>query len=167
MEVKTKYLYLPRESEHWNCFCKHITFITLKVLIDVDKKGLSLQDIELYEKLTSRYRCTWSQCSGVFSIFATIQFGCLQVLIQIFAVSVFHMEAEHGESPNLCLTCGKTFKRKRNLTEHLRCHTGEKFYICSVCDKPFSRSTHLTNHMKIHSEETPYVMQNLWENFQT
>ena len=67
------------------------------------------------------------------------------------------MDISSEECQLKCPTCGKFFKRKDYLTEHLRTHTGERPYVCSVCEKSFSQSGSRNTHMKIHSEETPYI----------
>jgi hypothetical protein len=47
----------------------------------------------------------------------------------------------------VCQLCGKGFKHKWNLTQHMPVHTGERNYVCG-CGKKFTQSGSLYKHSK-------------------
>uniref|UniRef100_A0A3Q3EXU6 C2H2-type domain-containing protein n=1 Tax=Kryptolebias marmoratus TaxID=37003 RepID=A0A3Q3EXU6_KRYMA len=56
-----------------------------------------------------------------------------------------------------CSFCGKEFKQRKKLTQHIRTHTDERPYSCKWCEKSFHQSAHLIAHVRIHTGERPYA----------
>ncbi|KAL7407019.1 hypothetical protein ABVT39_001670 [Epinephelus coioides] len=68
-----------------------------------------------------------------------------------------HSNIHTGGKSVTCDTCGKAFKFKSHLHNHLRLHTGEKPFSCKTCGKAFQSNSGLLYHMRIHTGEKPYL----------
>lgn len=66
-----------------------------------------------------------------------------------------------------CDTCGKIFKTKQGLIQHLRIHSGERPYACSICHKCFINGGHLHTHMRTHTGEKKHPCLNCVKTFAT
>ncbi|KAI4460612.1 krab and zinc finger domain-containing [Holotrichia oblita] len=68
-----------------------------------------------------------------------------------------HRKMMHsGKRPYVCDYCGRDFRCKQVLVNHVRIHTGEKPFTCKICSKSFRQRTVLNLHMRTHTGESPY-----------
>lgn len=60
--------------------------------------------------------------------------------------------------PFKCSQCGKAFRDKEKLEQHLHCHgwEGNCPLTCNICNKGFLNSSALDSHMKVHSDHKTY-----------
>lgn len=69
-----------------------------------------------------------------------------------------HRNTHLNISPFKCPVeaCGKAFKSKIGLDEHVAGHTGNYPISCNVCGKGFVNQSYLTAHLRIHAEEKTF-----------
>nr|XP_018906881.1 PREDICTED: uncharacterized protein LOC109036916 [Bemisia tabaci] len=56
-----------------------------------------------------------------------------------------------GKFSAFCSDCGKGFKSKLKLAQHLLIHSGKFHYLCELCGKPFRQKHHLEDHILKHA----------------
>ena len=72
---------------------------------------------------------------------------CNKAFVNIYRLQRHMLTHTSGNRKFKCSECGKAFKYKHHLKEHLRIHSGEKPYECSVCKKRFSHSGSYSSHI--------------------
>ncbi|KFB44561.1 AGAP005481-PA-like protein [Anopheles sinensis] len=66
----------------------------------------------------------------------------------------YHKQRVHVEEKHECEYCGKRFKRKLYLREHIASHTGNPLYTCEICGVKFnSHANHFTHRKNKHPVE--------------
>ncbi|XP_056399703.1 PR domain zinc finger protein 10 isoform X2 [Hyla sarda] len=69
-----------------------------------------------------------------------------------------HLFIRKTYRPFKCLQCGKAFREKEKLEQHLRFHgrDGNCPLTCDICNKGFISTSSLENHMKFHLDQKTY-----------
>ncbi|XP_077492434.1 uncharacterized protein LOC144103644 [Amblyomma americanum] len=76
-----------------------------------------------------------------------------------------HRGKPSGNGLHECTDCGKTFKRRAKLVEHLRVHTGDRPYQCNDCGISFSQIANLKRHQRTHTGDRPYQCNDCGSSF--
>ncbi|XP_077492435.1 uncharacterized protein LOC144103645 [Amblyomma americanum] len=76
-----------------------------------------------------------------------------------------HRGKPSGNRLHECTDCGKTFKRRAMLVEHLRVHTGDRPYQCNDCGISFSQIANLKRHQRTHTGDRPYQCNDCGSSF--
>ncbi|OXA48873.1 Zinc finger protein 2 [Folsomia candida] len=69
---------------------------------------------------------------------------------------VRHVQTDHAENPIQfpCTLCGKDFKRRHDLDNHIATHTTEKTHNCATCGRSFARRRDMKSHENTHLERS-------------
>ncbi|OXA47567.1 zinc finger protein 25 [Folsomia candida] len=84
-----------------------------------------------------RFPCTFSGCEKTF-----LNKGYM----------AHHVKTEHAQNPARfpCKLCGKEFKTRSHLKQHIPSHTTEKPYNCATCGRGFAHKGQMKNHEMTH-----------------
>ncbi|VDN56713.1 unnamed protein product [Dracunculus medinensis] len=58
-----------------------------------------------------------------------------------------------------CQQCGKRFKARGGLQQHIRIHSNDRPYQCRFCPKRFTQKSHVDQHERIHTGSKPFSCQ--------
>ncbi|XP_067014790.2 zinc finger protein [Anabrus simplex] len=78
-----------------------------------------------------------------------------------------HVVTHSLERPYNCAECGQGYKCRMGLIRHMAVHTNIKSYTCGRCSRDFLRKHDLKLHMLTHSEERPYTCNECGRGFKS
>ncbi|XP_056634778.1 zinc finger protein 888-like [Diorhabda sublineata] len=77
-----------------------------------------------------------------------------------------HMAIHNNIKPYTCQICGSGFTQRQALSRHKLVHTKERPYQCNICGKTFTRKEKLTDHIRCHEEGVdPHLCQHCGRRF--
>ncbi|XP_044524912.1 PR domain zinc finger protein 10 [Gracilinanus agilis] len=81
-----------------------------------------------------------------------------RIRLELQNAALQHLFIRKSFRPFKCLQCGKAFREKDKLDQHLRFHgrEGNCPLTCDICNKGFISSSSLESHMKFHSDQKTY-----------
>ncbi|XP_043850693.1 PR domain zinc finger protein 10 isoform X2 [Dromiciops gliroides] len=81
-----------------------------------------------------------------------------RIRLELQNAALQHLFIRKSFRPFKCLQCGKAFREKDKLDQHLRFHgrEGNCPLTCDICNKGFISSASLESHMKFHSDQKTY-----------
>ncbi|XP_006873147.1 PREDICTED: PR domain zinc finger protein 10 [Chrysochloris asiatica] len=81
-----------------------------------------------------------------------------RIRLELQNAALQHLFIRKSFRPFKCLQCGKAFREKDKLDQHLLFHgrEGNCPLTCDLCNKGFISSTSLESHMKLHSDQKTY-----------
>ncbi|XP_063230288.1 zinc finger protein 350-like isoform X2 [Bacillus rossius redtenbacheri] len=68
-----------------------------------------------------------------------------------------HVRAHLNRKAYKCRYCWKSYAQRAGLRSHERLHEGTQAFVCRVCQKAFTQRSHLVEHLRIHTGERPYA----------
>ncbi|XP_042296582.1 zinc finger protein 574 [Sceloporus undulatus] len=113
--------------------------VPVAIICSMDNMGISVEG-SAQEQTLEEFQC--QMCSKAFT--------------KISQLSRHQRFAHKMERRHKCLTCGKMFKKKSHMSNHLLTHTGERPYHCKECGKSFNSPANLQRHRLTHTGERPY-----------
>lgn len=76
--------------------------------------------------------------------------GCASTNFSSYRALRDHYMSAHGKFPHACNNCGKRFKEKHSLVNHMAVHGGLASHECAECGKSFLTRERMLEHAKLH-----------------
>ncbi|KAF1394401.1 hypothetical protein PFLUV_G00026830 [Perca fluviatilis] len=121
----------------------------------VDAGGDKTEMMELTEKLEGSWRRVAMIC------FTTVCVSLPQCVLpsqmDVQNAALQHLFIRKSFRPFKCTHCGKAFRDKDKLEQHLRVHGRDAYaFSCHICSKSFMSDSALEDHLLVHTENRSY-----------
>ncbi|MCP9260929.1 Zinc finger protein [Dirofilaria immitis] len=112
-----------------------------------------------FKAVSSDARIKWQSCplNRVLLLYPEI-WNHIGISLQEHLLRV-HMEECRLLRMHECQQCGKRFKARGGLQQHLRIHSNDRPYQCRFCPKRFTQKSHVDQHERIHTGAKPFSCQ--------
>ncbi|XP_036941273.1 zinc finger protein 658B-like isoform X1 [Acanthopagrus latus] len=152
-QMKEHYSKSHKVTESYPCTLCKRTFVRMSELVR-HQQNMKLYQCVTCKKCFSKSRLKDHEKIHDACVTPNICETCGQSF-RLHAYLVLHQRKHRDKQPNVCSHCGKHYSTKYGLKAHMVRHTGG--YPCPVCGKKFYQKIYLRWHLYKHTGKEPYL----------